>query len=91
MNDGKVVYTAPERIDAKNKSKIAEELKALVKEGAEEIVVDMSKLKYISSAGLRILMDMEKQTNGAFEIMNVPANVKEILDMTGFSNILRIV
>ena len=85
----RVVYTAPERVDAKTCVKVGEELNDIVKSGAKELVFDMANLKYISSAGLRILLIKEKEMNGGFYITNIPPAVKEILDVTGFSSILQ--
>lgn len=50
-------------------------------------VVDADDLSYISSAGLRILLRLKKQ-NSSTRIANVNAEVYEILDMTGFTEIM---
>ena len=52
----------------------------------------MQKLTYISSAGLRVLLSSQKTMNkqGSMVICNVSPEVKEIFDVTGFSDILTI-
>lgn len=52
-------------------------------------LVDAEDLTYISSAGLRILLRLKKQ-NGTAKIINANSEVYEILDMTGFTEIMEI-
>lgn len=61
-------------------------------EGMEEVVIDMKDLDYISSAGLRVLLSMQKVMNkqGKMTIINVCENVMDIFEVTGFSDILDI-
>ena len=60
---------------------------------AECLTLDFSRLDYISSAGLRVLLvaqKMMKKSGGAMSIANVSPAVKEVFDITGFSDILTI-
>ena len=61
-------------------------------EGMEEVIIDMKDLDYISSAGLRVLLSMQKVMNkqGKMTIINVCDNVMDIFEVTGFSDILDI-
>ncbi len=61
-------------------------------EGVEEVIIDMKDLDYISSAGLRVLLSMQKVMNkqGKMTIINVCDNVMDIFEVTGFSDILDI-
>ena len=61
-------------------------------EGMEEVIIDMKDLDYISSAGLRVLLSMQKVMNkqGKMTIINVCENVMDIFEVTGFSDILNI-
>lgn len=61
-------------------------------EGVEEVIIDMKNLNYISSAGLRVLLSMQKVMNkqGKMTIINVCENVMDIFEVTGFSDILNI-
>ena len=52
------------------------------------VVIDCSKLEYISSAGLRVLLYAQKRTNGALKLTNVCELVMEVFEMTGFADIL---
>ena len=73
----------------------APELEAKLKksmESAESLVLDFSKLEYISSAGLRVLLAAHKTMSGKGGMKIIHANeiVREVFDVTGFSDILTI-
>ena len=61
-------------------------------EDYNKIIVDLKKVDYISSAGLRVLLYMQKEMNktGEMIIKNVCSNVMDIFEVTGFSEILNI-
>jgi anti-sigma B factor antagonist len=61
--------------------------------GNENFVLDFKGLEYISSAGLRILLGAQKKmkNNGSMKLINVCENVMEVLEMTGFAGLLKIV
>ena len=58
----------------------------------KELVLDFAEITYISSIGLRVLLELQKRMNqqGVMTITNVAPEVMEIFKMTGFSNILTI-
>ena len=60
--------------------------------GAESLVLDFSKLDYISSAGLRVLLSAHKAMSAkdGMKVTNVNEIVKEVFDVTGFADILTI-
>ena len=57
-----------------------------------KLVLDLKGLEYISSAGLRILLSAQKkmQKIGSMKVTNVCETVMEVLEMTGFADILTI-
>ena len=61
-------------------------------EGVEVLIFDLEKLQYISSAGLRVLLTAQKIMNkkGSMLVRNASDEVREIFDVTGFSDILTI-
>lgn len=60
--------------------------------GITDLTIDMKDLEYISSAGLRVLLSMSKTMSkqGTMLLRNVNDIVREVLDMTGFADILNI-
>jgi anti-sigma B factor antagonist len=56
----------------------------------ENLVLDFGGINYISSAGLRVLLGAQKKMNtqGIMELINVGEDVMDILEMTGFADIL---
>ena len=59
-------------------------------ESLKNLVLDFGGVNYISSAGLRVLLSAQKKMNvqGSMELVNVSADVMDIFEMTGFSDIL---
>lgn len=80
------------RLDTVTAPALESEMKTAVDE-AEDITLDLEKLEYISSAGLRVLLFIHKvmSEKGGLKIINVNEIVMEVLDVTGFSDILNIV
>ena len=62
---------------------------ALELDGVTELVFDLVELEYISSAGLRVLLSAQKTMNkqGSMTVLNPKPAVKEVFDITGFSDI----
>ena len=79
------------RLDTTTAPKLEEELRSSV-DGITRLVFDVEELEYISSAGLRVLLAMQKLMNQQGEMMlqNVNEAVMEVFEVTGFSDILRI-
>ena len=61
---------------------------AVVTDGIEELVFDLAQVDYLSSAGLRVLLASQKRMAGkSMKIANAKPAVKEVFDITGFSDI----
>ncbi|MCR4818800.1 MAG: STAS domain-containing protein [Fretibacterium sp.] len=61
--------------------------------GVTSLVIDITKLDYISSAGLRVLLVAQKnleKNGGSLTVVGVNEDVKEIFEVTGFDEILNI-
>ena len=89
--DKEILYIATEgRIDASNSAEAEEKIFAIksVNPG-KHVVVDADKLEYISSAGLRVILKLRKK-EPELAIINVAPEVYEVLDMTGFTDMVTV-
>ena len=90
---GKELAVALEgRLDTITAPELETELKASL-DGVEKLTLDFTKLEYISSAGLRVLLSTQKRmkTQGEMVVSNVNETIMEIFKVTGFNDILTIV
>ena len=57
---------------------------------AQNLILDVKGMEYISSAGLRVLLSAQKkmQKIGSMKVINVCSEVMEVFEMTGFADIL---
>ena len=89
LNENEFTLTVAGRLDALSAPQIEAEVEA-IPEGVTLLVFDFSALDYVSSAGLRvILMGIKKVEN--VKVLNPTECVNEVLEMTGFSDMLEIV
>ena len=72
------------RLDTLTSPQLEQELRL---EGVTELVFDLARLEYISSAGLRVMLTAQKtmMAQGEMALENVAPVVREVFDMTGFS------
>ena len=89
--DKDILYIAVEgRIDASNATEAEEKVFAIKSENpGKHVVVDADKLEYISSAGLRVVLRLRKE-EPELAIINVAADVYEVFDMTGFTDMITV-
>ena len=90
--DGKDLTVALSgRLDTVTAPELESELASSL-DDVENLVIDMTDLEYISSAGLRVLLTAQKTMNqkGTMKLTNVNETVMEIFDVTGFVDILTI-
>ena len=90
-NESEMIISLKGRLDTLTAPQLEEELNSAT-EGTENLVFDFTELEYISSAGLRVLLSAQKIMNakGSMTVKNVSDEIREIFDVTGFSDILTI-
>ena len=91
LNGSSLEIAVEGRLDTMTAPELETELNASM-EGAETLTFDFSKLDYISSAGLRVLLSAHKamSAKGGMKVTNVNEVVREVFDVTGFADILTI-
>lgn len=90
MNCTDLVLELSGRIDSTNALQVEEAVKsACDSNNHENVIVDLENLEYISSAGLRIVLRLRKD-NPELKLINASTEVYEILDMTGFTEMMTV-
>ena len=77
------------RLDTSTAPELQNSISADLEE-VNELVIDLEKLEYISSSGLRVLLSAHKKmsSKGGMTVINVSETVMEVFDITGFSDIM---
>jgi anti-sigma B factor antagonist len=87
------------RIQAPEATKLQEQINELFAEGRFRLLLDLQKLDYISSPGLRVLIEARKRARewklsdfdrGDVRIVHLPPRIKEVFDLTGFTSLFQI-
>ena len=89
--DKDILYIAVDgRIDASNAAEAEEKIIGIKNDNpGKHTVLDADKLEYISSAGLRVILRLRKE-EPKLAIINVASDVYEVLDMTGFTDMITV-
>jgi stage II sporulation protein AA (anti-sigma F factor antagonist) len=92
---GDVLVVLPEgQINSANAAGVEADLMARIEKGANKLVLDLSRLEYISSAGLRVVLVLAKtlkQKAGTLVLCSIQPHVREVFDISGFLSILTVV
>ena len=75
------------RVDSANAKDFDQALRDIIDRGSTSLVVDCNDLKYMSSAGLRVLLIAIRKTNaagGGLALCRVPEHIREVLEVSGF-------
>jgi anti-sigma B factor antagonist len=78
-------------IDGKSAPQAQEKILPLVKDGCR-LVLDMSRVGFMSSAGLRFLLSLRRQVpySGNLVLTNLPEQIKDTMAITGFLDLFTI-
>lgn len=88
----KLTVAVEGRLDTVTAPDLEAELKSAL-DSAKELVMDFSKLEYISSAGLRVLLSAFKKLDakgGKMKVTNINEMVREVLEVTGLISVLTV-
>ncbi len=90
-NETELTIALTGRLDTTTAPELEKELKASL-DGVTALIIDMTALDYISSAGLRVLLSAQKTMNkqGEMKVVHVGETIMEIFEVTGFSDVLTI-
>ena len=91
IDEGKpYVFALDGRLDTNTAPQLEEFTGGLYDKGVSDIVVDMGACGFVSSAGLRVIVAMQKRAavGGSLVFRSVVPEVMEVFEMTGFDKIL---
>ncbi len=91
VGDRSLTLALEGRLDTATAPELDAELKRSL-DGVETLILDLEKLQYMSSAGLRVLLLTQKRMmkQGQMKVLHVGETIMEIFEVTGFSEILTI-
>ena len=91
INGEAVTLIVSGRLDTQTAPELENELDSVLS-GLKELTFDMTNLEYVSSAGLRVILEAQKALNaqGSMKLTGVNDSIMEVFDITGFLDILTI-
>ena len=92
--EGKTSVVLSGRIDTTNADQFQADIAPLLSGENPDIAIDCTDMEYTSSQGLRIFLMLQKSVSsrgGSMVMKNMRPQVKEVFDITGFSNIIKII
>jgi len=82
------------RLDTTNADQFQKDIAILMEGEKPEIIIDCTNMEYTSSQGLRMFLMLQKSVTvrgGSLVMKDMKPQVKEVFDITGFSNIIKII
>lgn len=89
----RVILRIEGRLDAASAPLLERKINSLIDEDHFHLILDFSRVDYLSSAGMRVLLSMSKKLKvkkGVFILFSVTEDVNEVIKMAGFDKILHI-
>jgi anti-anti-sigma factor len=91
--DGIICFQIEGRLDAEAARQAETQVREVLQQGSQRLLFDLSKMDYISSAGLRVILMAVKELRnkkGKVVLCSLTPYVKEIFDVSNFSSIIPI-
>ena len=91
LNESELTLSLDGRLDSSTAFQLDDVVKKHI-DGVTKLTFDFASLDYLSSAGLRVLLNAQKVMNkqGSMEIINVNESVRDVLALTGMLDILTV-
>jgi anti-anti-sigma factor len=87
--EGISIFTLGGRVDTEGAVNLDIQLHAALAEGKHKMVLDMSELRYINSAGLRTLADVltqNKENGGDLKLVGLNPKIRRVFEIVGFNH-----
>jgi anti-sigma B factor antagonist len=92
--DDVIIFKLDGRLDSNTSPEFNRKIKEIIKDGTNYIIIDFEKVEYLSSAGLREILNAAKTLKsnaGKLVLCSMSDYIKEIFEVAGFDNIFPIV
>lgn len=89
----RVILRIDGRLDAASAPILERKINSLIEEHHHHLILDFSRIDYLSSAGMRVLLSTTKKLKskkGDLVLFSVADEVEEVIKMAGFDKILHI-
>jgi len=89
-----VIVKLEGRLESNTSGQLEAEMRPIWEEGKYDITLDFEELRYVSSAGLRVLLKTHKENKAKGKVMtilNANASIREVFDLSGLSGVFSIV
>lgn len=91
--DGTAVWAPAGRVDAASAPDLEKDMMSAIESGSVACVLDLARTRYMSSAGLRVVLVVARALqakNGHFAVCGLNDEVKELFEVSGFSLIVKV-
>ncbi len=88
-----ILVLAEHRLDSSNAGAFQEELELVTEAASPAVVIDMNGLDYISSAGLRAIMQAVRKMQhqgGSLALCSLSSDVRAVFETSGFDQLIEI-
>jgi anti-anti-sigma factor len=92
-NEDKKIVRVDGRLDASSSPHLEHKILSLFSDGCKHLLIDFSKIDYLSSAGMRLLLSITKKLHakgGMLALCAISDEVMEIIKMAGFERVLNV-
>src|SRR5262245_50199368 len=90
---GAVILVLSGKLDATTAKTFEEKILQVINSGAQRLIVDLTLLEYVSSAGLRVFLLAAKQLQAndrKLALCGLQDHIRQVVDLAGFSSIFSI-
>ncbi|MBR4565140.1 MAG: STAS domain-containing protein [Paludibacteraceae bacterium] len=89
-----IVVRLTGRLDTAAAADITSDFQVISEQAGKHIILDCSKLEYISSSGLRLFLALRKESaakGGKLQVRDINADIRQVFMMTGFISLFEII
>lgn len=93
QTDGVLIVGISGRLDSQTSGEAGDQIIGIAQGGNRRVLLDLEKLELLTSAGMRVILRGAKllaENNGELKICNARNQIRELLELSGFNNLIKI-